>query len=243
MPKWWVHNKWARKFGITLADDSLNAINDLIDQVTKKYFPNGLLVEYLSHDWGRHRKWEKIIQEDLIEERYGYEGVLAAQLHHLLDIIDEFTNPQRRQQMDAFKEAVKEAKGSLGIVRRFDGKPTRNPAEKVIPKVARRIQGLLGKCCICGRSLSGEPHRYLGRINGKNVCAHLKCLQNEGKRIPSAIQLKLENLAEIQVLNLTQIKKEIMQKAIEIGICAEIIEFVMRHFSAILNDIEDSRSL
>jgi len=71
VPEWWIHNKWARKFGLSLSDYSLNEINDLIDRVTKKYFPDGLLNEYISHDWGRHRKWEKIVQETLMEERYG----------------------------------------------------------------------------------------------------------------------------------------------------------------------------
>ena len=144
--------------------------------------------------------------------------------------------------MDAFKKAAREAKGASGIVRRFDGKPTRNPAEKVIPKVARRIQGLLGKCCICGRSLSGEPYVELRSISGKNVCAHLRCLQKE-KRFSKSIQFQSKGQAKIRILDPIQIKKEVMQKAIEIGLRKEVIEFVMIHFWEILNDIENTRDL
>ena len=144
--------------------------------------------------------------------------------------------------MDAFKKAARGARGAQGIVRRFDGKPTRNPAEKVIPKVARRIQGLLGKCCICGRGLGGEPHVELGSIGGKNICAHLRCLEKE-KRFSKTIQLQSTSQAEIRILDPIQIKKEVMRKAIEIGLCREVIEFVMQHFWEVLQDIESTRDL
>jgi hypothetical protein len=55
-----------------------------------------LFQEYVGHDWGRKRKWEKQQQEIIANEKYGYEGVLAVDLHHILDILEEFSNPQKR---------------------------------------------------------------------------------------------------------------------------------------------------
>lgn len=243
MPKWWIHNKWATKFGITLTNHDLNWINDLVDD-PKKHVPNWL-VEHTGHDWGRRRKWEMPVLEAYACKSYGHEGALAVHLHHLLDILDVFTNPQKRQQMYAFKEATREAKGTTGTVRRFDGKPSRNPAERIIPSGPRRIQGLLGKCCYCGRSLGGEPHRELTNIRGKNVCAHVKCLRKrETYRFSNKMQIESENQGkaiEKPVLDVMQIKKKVMKKAIGIKLEEEVIEFVMKHFWQILNDIENSR--
>jgi len=243
MPKWWVHNKWATKFGIP--SKVLNWINDLIDN-PHKHVPSSF-VEHVGHDWGRHRKWEKIVLENLAEQRYGHQGVLAVHLHHILDILDVFTNPQKRQQIDAFKKAAREAEGTSGTVRRFDGKPSRKPTERIIPEVARRIQGILGKCCICGRSLGGKPHIEFRSIRGKNVCAHVKCLEKEeASRFLSRMQIESDNRVkaiEKPVLNVMQTKKEVMEKAIEIELDEEVIEFVMKHFWGILDDIENTRDL
>jgi len=250
MPKWWVHNKWAVKFGITLTSQDLNWINDLID-FPEKHVPN-LLAEDTGHDWGRHRKWEMEVEENLARERYGDEGKLAVHLHHLLDILDAFTNPQKRQQMGAFQKATKEAEGTSGIVYRFDGKeahisPGWNTTQSVIPNVARRIQSLLGNCCICGKSLGGEPHIELTNIRGRNVCAHVRCLEKEeASGFSNTTQITSENQAEAMeklVPNLIQIKKEVMEKAIEMEFNEEVLEFVMKHFWEMLNDIENTREI
>jgi hypothetical protein len=250
MPKWWVHDKWAVKFGITLTSQDLNWINDLVD-FPKKHVPNWL-AEHVGHDWGRDSKWEIEIQVPLARERYGHQGYLAVHLHHLLDILDEFTNPQKRQQMAAFQKATKEAEGTSGIVYRFDGRdthisPSWNTTQRVIPKVAREIQGLLGKCDICKGSLGGEPHIELTNMRGKNICAHVRCLRKEeASESSNTMQIRSENRVEAiekPVPNLMQIKKELMTKAIKIGLDEGLIELVMKHIWEILNDIENTRDL
>lgn len=245
MPKWWVHNKWAEKFGITLTSQDLDWINDLVD-FPKKHVPNSL-GEHVGHDWGRHRKWETKVLYMRAYERYGDEGILAVQLHHLLDILDEFTNLEKRQQMDAFKKATKKLTGTRGILTRPEGRPVEPPystRERVIPAIARKIQGLLGKCCYCGQPLAGETHVELSSIGGRNVCAHERCHRQLAMQETFELSesRKVYGLGEApEVLDPKQIKQEVIRKGFQMEITREIIKFVMTHFWEILDDIENTR--
>jgi len=148
--------------------------------------------------------------------------------------------------MNAFKKAAKESKGAMRIVRRFNGQPYRGDTERVIPQSARKIQGLLGRCRICGKPLRGEPHIELGNVNGRNICAHVRCLLEKSKNTKSfehnANKFGESVETSLTILDLTQIRKEVMRKAIEIGLCKEVIEFIMKNFWEILSDIESARN-
>lgn len=240
MVKWWVHNKWAKKFGIKLADEDLDWINDIVD-FPKKHVSGWFIEDYVGHDWGRRKKWEKQLQESIASERYGYDGVLAVNLHHMLDILEIFLNPDKREQMSSFEKAAKESAGTLGTVRRLDGSPSRNPNERIMPSSARAIQGLLGKCYYCKQPLAGKPFIELGNINGKNICIHKDCLSMfTQQKANHPIMCKSFEERKSNFLNIKQIKEEVMRKALEIDIHERIIKFAIDNLWKILEDIENS---
>jgi hypothetical protein len=229
MTKWVIHNKWARKLGIRLTDEDLNRINQIIDDID----------DYEKHDWGRHRKWEKQIQERMIYEEYGYEGILAADLHHILDILETFLNPQKEKQMELFDKAAKSSRGVSGLVRRIDGEPIRNG--RVIPASARIIQGALGKCYICKQPLANKPFFELPSPNGRNILIHKECLYHFPKqKAPEPLEFNtILNINQEQIkLDIKQVKDNVIRKALEVGIREEVIKFVLENFWEIIDDIE-----
>jgi len=106
MPDWNTHIKWAEKLGIDRQVADL--INKLIDtpeevlendptELGKIYRQNPALVRSLliSHDWGRKGKARLDILKRYCSQRFGEKGVMAAELHHLLDYITILRNPEK----------------------------------------------------------------------------------------------------------------------------------------------------
>jgi hypothetical protein len=231
MTKWVIHNKWARKFGIRLTDEDLNRINQIID-------------DYEKHDWGRHRKWEKQIQERMIYEEYGYEGILVADLHHIFDILETFLNPQKEEQMALFDKAAKDSRGVSGLVRRIDGKPIRNG--RIIPASARFIQGALGKCYYCKQPLANKPFFEIPSSNGRNILIHEECLYHFlRQKAPEPLEFNTTfNINQEQIRpDIEQVKYKMVRKALEVGIREEVIKFVLENFWEIIDDIERYKEL
>ena len=116
MPSWRIHLKWARCYGIR--EEIAEFANRLIDepQNVSALRASGLYQILRSigkgHDWGKKSKSLRGIQKAFIRQLYGEEGVIAVELHHLLDYIAYLCDPRKLAREEVFKKI---SQGTAGI--------------------------------------------------------------------------------------------------------------------------------
>ena len=97
MPSWDIHEKWARKMG--LSDEVVSWVNRFID-------------DQKHHDVGRGKsKALRDIVMNFAKMYGGEEAVLALELHHVLDYICSRMNPGRVAKEEAFAIIAQETRG------------------------------------------------------------------------------------------------------------------------------------
>lgn len=107
MPSWDVHIKWAVRLGVNR--DVADLVNRLIDapdavlindpsELGERYRKDPEAIKQLlniEHDWGRKGgKAQLEMLRSYCYDRFGFEGVLAAELHHMLDYIAHVWKPE-----------------------------------------------------------------------------------------------------------------------------------------------------
>lgn len=104
MPDWDTHVKWAVRFGLRrevaefinkLIDAPEEALKDDQTELGELYRsdPEGVKAALIGHDWGRRGKARLGILRAYCYTRFGEEGVIAAELHHVLDYIAYVRDP------------------------------------------------------------------------------------------------------------------------------------------------------
>ncbi len=86
MPKWNIHDKWARKMNIP--EETSNFVNRLIDfpEKCQEFAEYQREIYRIEHNSGRKRKTVMYLQMSLLQKK-GTEFVKAWFLHHALDYI------------------------------------------------------------------------------------------------------------------------------------------------------------
>jgi len=110
MPDWSTHVKWARELGISEEiADFINKLIDAPDEVLRndpselgelyRREPHNVRLIITGHDWGKRSKARLSILRQYCYNRFGEKGVLAAELHHVLDYIAYIRNPENLARM------------------------------------------------------------------------------------------------------------------------------------------------
>jgi len=128
LPSWDIHEKWARKMG--LSGETVSWVNRFID-------------DQKHHDVGRGKS--KAIQ-DIVKNFAriygGGEAVLALELHHVLDFICSRMDPRRIVKEETFAIIAQETRGfplqqRMEIMRELRG--VMREASKTVARVPRNI--------------------------------------------------------------------------------------------------------
>lgn len=96
MPDWGTHVKWAVRFGVRReVAEFINKLIDAPEEMLKenrtelgelyRSDPEGVKATLIGHDWGRRGKARLNILRAHSYTRFGKEGVIATELHHVLD--------------------------------------------------------------------------------------------------------------------------------------------------------------
>jgi len=97
MPSWGIHEKWARKMGLSV--EVLSWVNRFVD-------------DSKHHDIGRGKsKAMRDIVKNIAKMYGGEEAVLALELHHVLDYICSKLNPKRIAMEEVFTIIAHETRG------------------------------------------------------------------------------------------------------------------------------------
>ncbi len=105
MPDWETHIKWAVCLGVRrevadfinrLIDTPEDVLRDDATELGETYRRNPELLRMLliGHDWGKNSKAQLDILKAYCRRRFGEEGVLAAELHHILDYLAYIRDPR-----------------------------------------------------------------------------------------------------------------------------------------------------
>ena len=137
VPDWNTHIKWAEKLGIDgrvadfinrLIDTPVDVLENDPTELGELYRRDPASVKSLliSHDWGRKGKAKLDILKAYCRTRFGEKGVMAAELHHILDYITSLRDPEKLAQIII---------GSL-----IFGNTRSNPMEKRIRQIREKFK-------------------------------------------------------------------------------------------------------
>ncbi len=105
MPSWDIHRKWAKRLNINeRITDFINKLIDTPEDVLEndptelgelyRRDPVSMRSLLISHDWGRKGKAKIDILKAYCRIQFGEKGVMAAELHHVLDYIAYVRDPE-----------------------------------------------------------------------------------------------------------------------------------------------------
>jgi len=110
LPDWNTHVKWAVRFGVRReVAEFINRLIDAPEEVLRddqtelgvlyRSDPESVKAVLIGHDWGRRGKARLDLLKTYCHLRFGEEGVIAAELHHVLDYIAYVRDPENLAKM------------------------------------------------------------------------------------------------------------------------------------------------
>jgi len=220
VPSHKCHERIGKLMG--LKESALRDANRLIDMPDEWLSKHGLLeyVGLIGHD--DDRKYAMNIVRGILKSIYGDEGVLAADLHYVVDYIERLLNPDMAKQIA--KMALSSAffpPGRHGFVHKYRREWRPSPAFGFLP-----ITAYCNMCKGRMRPLNAPPFCNECRarsVNEEGVEAHKRVLQEREHML-----------------------RMLVNKIVEREICKEVADFVYVNFEEIVKmiaeDVEERRA-
>ncbi len=152
VPDWNTHIKWAKKLGIDgRVADFINRLIDTPEDVLEndptelgelyRRDPASVKSLLISHDWGRKGKAKLDILKAYCHTRFGEKGVMAAELHHILDYITSLRDPEKLAQIIISSSIFGSTRGKPMIERitQIQKEFRKEERKKQLEKISRKL--------------------------------------------------------------------------------------------------------